>query len=292
MPAREEVTFPAGDGSCGAWLWRPDGASGVVPCVVMGHGFSLTRHDGFEAYASRLVEAGVAVLAFDYRHFGDSPGVPRQRFRLKLQREVWRGAIAFARRQAGIDGRRIVLFGYSFGAAHVVEVAAADPDGIAALVLVAPFLDGLWRALRTPPRVSAWITPRALADALGRHTTVPVTAQPGERAAMTFPGEADGFARAVASDSPWRNRISPAIFLTVATVRPMRRRVPMPVLVAAGGRDVSVSAKAIERFAARSSSVSVTRYEDYDHFSFFAGDGRDRVSADVVAWLRSAGLVV
>lgn len=292
--SREDVTFPAGDGSCAAWLWRPEGAAGDVPCVVMGHGFSLTRHDGLEAYAARLVEAGVAVLAFDFRHLGDSPGEPRQRFRIGLQLEDWRGAIAFARRQAGVDGGRIVLWGYSFAAGEAVSVAADSGDGIAGLLLIAPFLDGLWRAATTPPSVSAWITPRAIADAAGRHVVVPVTAPPGGKAAMTLPGESDGFARAVSGDSPWRNEISPGIFLTVGTFRPFRKaaRVTMPVWIGAGGRDVSVSSRAIASFARRAPRVSVSRYPSYDHFDFFASPGAvEQVAGDQVAFLRSAGLV-
>jgi uncharacterized protein len=74
---REDLTFPAGDGRCAAWLWRPAGAPGDVPVVVMGQGFSLTRHDGVPHYAERFAEAGLAVLAFDHRHLGDSPGLPR-----------------------------------------------------------------------------------------------------------------------------------------------------------------------------------------------------------------------
>ncbi len=59
---REDLTFPSGDGHCAAWLYRPASGGDAVPCVVMAHGFSLTRHDGLADYAERLAEAGVAVL--------------------------------------------------------------------------------------------------------------------------------------------------------------------------------------------------------------------------------------
>src|SRR5690606_34007710 len=68
-----------------------------APCVVMSHGFSLTRHDGLAPFAEALAAAGSHVLVFDPRHLGDSGGTPRQRFRITLQREDWQAAVAHAR---------------------------------------------------------------------------------------------------------------------------------------------------------------------------------------------------
>ena len=55
----------------------PEGA-GPHPCVVMAHGFSAVREQRLDAYAERFAAAGLAVLVFDYRHFGASQGEPRQ----------------------------------------------------------------------------------------------------------------------------------------------------------------------------------------------------------------------
>jgi len=134
------------------------------------------------------------------------------------------------RRLDGIDPQRIILWGFSFSGGHVVETAAADPR-IAATIALCPMVDGLARALATPPLLSAWLIPRALADQFGRHNVVAVTGQPGEHAAMTLAGEADGFAAAVPVGSPWRNEISPGVFLTVAIHRPLAkaRRIHCPL---------------------------------------------------------------
>ena len=283
---RTDLRFVSGDGACAAWLYRPAAATGdPAPCVVMAHGFSVTRHDGMAPYAERFAEAGAAVLALDFRHFGDSPGTPRQRLRRGLQVEDLRSAVAFARAQDGVDPERIVLWGFSLGGAHAVEVAVEDPR-IAAVIALCPMVDGLARALATPPRLSAWITPRALADALGRHTTVPVTAPPGGHAAMTLPGEADGFARTVAPGSPWRNRVSPGILLSVATIRPVTKaqRLACPVWVGLGERDVSVSAKAVVRLAERAPRGELHRYA-VDHFDPFAGEGPQAIAAEQAAFL-------
>lgn len=285
---REDLTFPSGGTICSAWLYRPAAADGDVPCVVMSHGFSLTRFDGLEPYAEALAAAGAAVLVFDHRHLGGSGGSPRQRFRIHEQAEDVRNAVATARELPGVDPDRIVLWGFSFSGGTAVNVAAADPR-IAGLLLLCPFLDGLPRVLkatRTDPRGVAWILPRAVKDKLGSPTLIPVTAQPGEHGAMTFPGEADGFAAAVAPGSPWRNEISPAIFATVAFHRPVLRasRIHCPVWVGLGERDVSVDNRAVERFAARAPRAELHRY-DVDHFEPFHGDDPARIAADQAAWL-------
>ncbi len=266
-------------------------ASAPAACVVMAHGFSLTRHDGLVPYAERLADAGIAVLVFDHRYLGDSGGQPRQRFRKRDQLEDWRSAVSFARTLDGVDPERIVLWGFSFSGGHAVETAAADARIAGALVLC-PMVDGLARALATPPALSAWLTPRALADQLGRHNLVAVTGQPGEHAAMTLAGEADGFRASVPEGSPWRNEISPAVFLTVAMHRPLTkaRSLRMPLWVGLGEDDVSVSKRAVERLADRAPRAELHRYP-YDHFGAFVDGGPERVGADQVDFLRRQGLL-
>ena len=66
------MTFGAG---LAGWLYQPPGATA---CVVMGHGLSAVRDQRLPAYAERFAAAGLAVLLFDYRHFGASAGEPRQ----------------------------------------------------------------------------------------------------------------------------------------------------------------------------------------------------------------------
>jgi fermentation-respiration switch protein FrsA (DUF1100 family) len=67
-----EVFFDSGGVECAAYLYSSAGVNGNVPCVVKGHGFSGTRDLGLHVYAERFAAAGMAVLVFDYRHFGAS----------------------------------------------------------------------------------------------------------------------------------------------------------------------------------------------------------------------------
>ena len=75
---RDDVRFRSGDSDCAGWLYRPEAAAGEVACVVLAHGFGALKEARLDAFAERFAAAGHAALVFDYRHFGDSGGEPRQ----------------------------------------------------------------------------------------------------------------------------------------------------------------------------------------------------------------------
>ena len=291
--ARTNVTFMSDGDRVAAWSYpSADGAIDPAPCVVMAHGFSLTRHDGLADYAERFAAAGLRVLVFDHRYLGDSAGEPRQRFRIRAQLDDWRHAISHARGMQGVDPERIVLWGYSFSGGYVTTLAARDSRLAAALVLC-PFVNGLARVLATKPALSAWILPRAFADLAGRPELIPVTGPPGAHGAMTLPGEAEGFERTVAPGSPWRNEISPGVFATVAFHRPLvyAKRIGCPLWVGLGERDRTVEAKSVERLAARAQNGELHRYP-VDHFGPFEGDAPERIAADQIEFLGRCGLTL
>lgn len=281
--AREDVTFQSGGDEIAGWLYPGSNET----CVVMAHGFSLTRHDGLETYAEGLRRAGATVLVFDHRYLGDSGGEPRQRVRIKDQAEDYRAAIAFVRGLDGVDPDRIVLWGYSFSGGTSVNVAAGDPR-IAGVMLLCPFLDGRARTVdttRRTPWAATRLMARAIRDRLGFHNLIKATGEAGEVAAMTFEGEAAGFAEATKKGSPWRNEVTPGVFATVALHRPVAKsnQLTMPVWVGLGERDITVSRKAIEKLAATAPSAELRRY-DIAHFEPFHGADPAAISADQVDW--------
>ena len=286
---RTDVTFRSGGAECAAWLYRPVDADGPVPCVVMAHGFSMTRDQGLAPYAEELAAAGAAVLVFDFRHLGDSGGEPRQAFNAAAQKRDLVAAVACARELDGIDPDRIVLWGFSFSGGTALNVAADDPR-IAGAFLVNPFLDGLHRTLGTLRR-TPWVTVRIVAAALSyvvrRRPLIPVTAAPGELAAMAWEGEAEGFAASGGPGTTWRNEIAPAVFLTVALHRPVRRarELVCPVWISLGERDITVSDRAVEKAASRAPHAELHRY-DADHFEPFHSAVQSVMAADQADWLR------
>jgi fermentation-respiration switch protein FrsA (DUF1100 family) len=289
---RADVSFNSGGDEVAAWSYAPAAgpANGPVPCVVMAHGFSLTRHDGLEPYAEAFAAAGVRALVFDHRYLGDSGGLPRQGFSKAAQLEDWRSAIAYARAQPGVDAERIILWGYSFAGGHVTTIAPRDTR-LAAVLALCPFVNGLARVLSAPPKLTAWLVPIAIADLAGRVRRVPVTGAPGSHSIMSLPGEAEGFAAAVAPGSPWQNEMRPGVFVTVPFHRPLARaaQISCPLWVGLGERDISVDKASVVKLAERAPKGELHRY-DCDHFGPLHGDAPDRIAADQVEFLRRHGL--
>jgi len=85
---RHDVSFTSGKDSCAAGLYLPTGVTSP-PVVVLGHGLGATREMRLDAFVERFARAGIAALAFTYRHFGDSSGQPRQLLSIKRQLADW-----------------------------------------------------------------------------------------------------------------------------------------------------------------------------------------------------------
>lgn len=281
MSSSSPAEWHAGGGSTGR------GAEGDVPCVVMAHGFSLTRHEGLATYAEAFARAGAAARVYDHRGLGDSDGVP-QWISPWDQIDDRRAAVAFARSLDGVDTDRIVVWGYSMGGGGAVVAAATDPR-VTAAILVCPHLDGRWRTwrdARADPRNVAWIMAQAFKDRF-HPTSISVAVRPGEHAALNCAGEYEGANMLVAPGSPWKDTIRAGPTLAYVFYRPVTkaRKVRCPVLIQMCEGDVTVSRAAIEKFAQRVPHAVVRRY-DGDHFPPFYGELPETLAAEEADWLR------
>jgi dienelactone hydrolase len=277
MSAREDITFQSGGERCAAYLYRPAGPDGPVPCVVMGHGFSATRDDAMPGYAERFVAEGMAALVFDYRHFGSSTGEPRQLLSISRQLDDWRAAIAFARTLDGVDPDRIALWGSSFSGGHVMQIASED-DRLAAVVSQCPFTDGLSVIKVTPKGNLLKATAAAIADQagalLGRPPRlIPAVGAPGTFAVMTAPEAEPGFRAIVPEGSRWRNEVAARVMLTIGTYRPAAKagRIKAPLLVCPCARDDTVPPGPAEAAAPRAPRGELKVY-DQGHFTIYEDD--------------------
>ena len=282
-----EVRFGPDREQRAATLYRPGGLRGPVPCVVMGHGVTLTRGDGIPDYAERFAAAGFAALAFDYRHWGNSEGEPRRWVSLRRQLEDWRAAVAYARTLAGVDHERVAVWGMSLGGGHALLTAAADRR-VAAVVAVVPMTDGMAICLKpSPPSVALRSTWRALRETITRRpVTMPLAGPPRAFAALDAPEALPGFERLAASNG-WRNEVNTGAGLGLLRYRPVRRatRIQAPVLVQLGERDGMAPRPPIEKTAARAPRGELIRYP-IDHFECFWPEHIDRVVNDELDFLR------
>jgi uncharacterized protein len=282
-----DVSFDSGGQHCAATVYRPRGATGVVGCVVMGNGITLTRKDGIPEYAQRFAESGFAVLAFDYRHWGDSGGEPRRWISLRSQLEDWRAAVQYARALEGVDPAQVALWGMSLGGGLALMTAATDPR-VAATVALVPLSDGLAAVAQPAPFcVTARLTWSIMRRAVTRRpVTIPVAGAPGSFALLPAPEALPGFER-LASDNGWRNEVNAAgLLFTFLRFRPVQNaaRIQGPVLVQLGERDRTVPLPAIEKVSARLPKGELMRYP-IDHFGCFWPEHAEHLASDQLKFL-------
>jgi fermentation-respiration switch protein FrsA (DUF1100 family) len=123
---REDIEFNADGVTLRGWLYRPDGATGRSPTVVMAHGFSAVKEMYLDRFAEAFAGAGLAALVYDNRGFGASDGEPRQEIDPWAQVRDYRTAITYAATRPEVDADRIGVWGSSYSGGHVLVVAAVD----------------------------------------------------------------------------------------------------------------------------------------------------------------------
>lgn len=284
---RQDVSFDSGGERCAAWLYRPAGATA---CVVLAHGWSAVREQRLDVYAQRFAGAGLAALAFDYRHFGASGGEPRNLLDIRRQLEDWRAAVGYARGLQGIDPEAIALWGTSFSGGHVIELAAQD-GRIAAVVTQMPFVDGLGTMLRLAPvhvlrLAAAGLRDQAAALAGRAPYMVASVGPPGSTAFMNSPDAEPGFRSLDPPGSTWRNETAARIGLHLGFYRPTRKasRVRCPILFVIADDDVITPPRLSAKAAAHAPYAEVRHYPG-GHFDPYAGELFERVIADETGFL-------
>lgn len=288
---RLDVQFPSGGLQCAAWLYLPEGAR-PAPVIVMAHGLGGVRGMRLDAFAERFAAAGYACLVFDYRHFGDSEGQPRQLLDVQKQLADWKAATAWARTCPQVDGRRVVLWGTSFSGGHVLATAAGD-DRLAAVISQCPFTDGLASGLALDPLSSLRVTARALRDQVGAWlgagpVTVALAGTKGEAALMTAPDVMPGYLGLLPPGAGDRfpNYVAARFGLQIIRYFPGRQaaRISCPLLVCVCDTDTVAPAGPTLRHVRRAPKGEIRRYAE-GHFDIYVGEAFERVVRDQIDFL-------
>ena len=289
---REKVRFVSGDTECVAWHYA--GSNGG--CVVMAGGFAVTKEPGTDLFAKRFHEAGFSVLAFDYRHLGESGGQPRQVVRIREQQADWSAAIGFAAGLPEVDPARIAVWAFSASGGYVFGLAARDAR-LAAAIAQTPNADNLAASRNAAgyqkPLAMLRFTGRGLLDAAGGLTgraprLVPLVGEPGTVALLTTPDSADA-AAALNPDGrypQWRQEVAARSTVGLAFWRPGRAaaRVRCPLLVVVADQDRSALAEPSVRAARRAPGAELVRLPG-GHYAPFL-DAHEQAVAAEVAFLR------
>jgi fermentation-respiration switch protein FrsA (DUF1100 family) len=293
--ARTDVSFEVNGTAISAWLFLPEERSAPVPCIVMGHGLGATKSAGLDSYAAHFQAAGFAVLAFDFRHLGQSGGEPRQLIWIPYQQEDYAAAIAYARGLEEINAAKIALWGTSLSGGHVIVTAAQDPD-IACVVAQVPLLAGdaggmevvravgLGHLLRMSfghglrDLVRSWF-------GLSPHK-VPIVGKPGTIATLADSGAWDTFCHLASDD--FINEACARIIIRMDKYHPIKyaAKVRCPVLLQGCDLDIGVPPSIIKKAQQRlGERAEVIRYP-IDHFDIYVGDNFEKAVSDQLAFFK------
>jgi fermentation-respiration switch protein FrsA (DUF1100 family) len=262
-----------------------------APVIVMAHGLGAVRSMRLDVYAERFQAAGYACLLFDYRHFGDSAGEPRQLLDIRKQHEDWQAALAFARQCPEVDGQRVVVWGSSFSGGHAIYLGATQP-GLAAILAQCPFTDGIASGLAMNPITAVQVMPLAVADLMGswlgaQPVMVASSARPFRAGLMPAPDCLDGYTGLVPPGAKFRNEVAARFAPQILTYRPgtMAKDVRCPAFFAICKNDtVAPSATALRQV--RQAPVGEIKTYDAGHFDIYVGAAFERVVADQLAFLQ------
>lgn len=290
---RHDIQFESHGLQCAGWFFRAaDTSLAPRPCIVMAHGLAGVKEMRLDAYAELFAAAGYHALVFDYRHFGDSAGEPRQLLDLGKQLQDWHAAITYARSLPRVEPDGIVLWGSSLSGGHVIRVAAEEPH-LAAVISQVPHVDGWASALAMGLPLLVRLTWHGLADQLrallGQPAHyIPVSGEPGQLAMMTGPGEARAFARLLPNNHRVDQRIAARIALRVASYSPGKHlpQLRMPCLLQVGEQDITTPPEPVLKACARAPRVTLRSYP-CGHFEPYVEPMFSRVVDDQLNFLTS-----
>lgn len=257
----------------------------------MGNGLATEWNFGTLGFVRAFTAAGIATFNFDYRHFGESGGEPRQIIDFGKQLDDWRAALACLRQRSEIDATKIAIWGSSLGGGHAISLAAEEP-GLRAVIAQVPHLDSR-EAMKSVPAGQIFRTlGHAFRDKLGSIVglpphTIPLAAEPGEIGLLTRPGWKSHYLALVPSGSQWRNAIPARSLFTAGNYNPVDlvERLNMPVQLVYGIHDAGVPASVVEAAGRRMANVMLVPY-DGDHFAVYDGPLHETVVTQETEFLR------
>lgn len=294
----KKLNFNSSGLNCAADFYAPFNATGKLTCIVMGHGFTGTK-DQLAPYAMKFAEAGMAVLTFDYRYFGESDGKPRQIIDIKKQMEDWKAAINLARSLETVNPNRIVLWGSSLSGGYVINLGSED-SSIAGIVAQVPAIDkstkgmsieGKAKMEREGISLFALIMISLKSIAAGIYDAIrgliglspyymPVFGKPGSVAGFTDPAcekYSELFAKA---GSTWQNQFAPRFLFGVPKYKQgTAERIKMPLLICVAEKDTEANPEMAIDIATKAPHGKFIIYP-VTHFEVYFGKTFEQIVSD------------
>jgi pimeloyl-ACP methyl ester carboxylesterase len=286
---REKVRFLSGDAECAAWHYP--GTTGA--CVIMAGGLAVTKEPATDQFAKRFHDAGLSVLAFDYRRLGESGGQPRLVLPIKDQLADWQAAIDFAATLPGVDPARVAIWGFSASGGYVLDIAARNPQ-LGAAIAQTPHADGPAGLRNAASHQKGFamlrFTGRGVLDALGglvglQPLLVPLVGPPGTVAMLSTPDAVNDGIRALSPDNRyphWQQRVATRSALRLGFYAPGRRasRIRCPLLVLVCDQDRTAMPEPAATAADRAPRGELARMPG-GHYEPFLGGHEQAVEAEL-----------
>ncbi len=289
----ERTEFLSDGTTCvGHWFWPPSAGPEPLPVIVMGHGFSAEWTFGTAETIADFTAAGFAVFTFDYRHYGESAGQPRQLLYVGRELNDWRSALNLVRADQRIDPHRLCLWGSSLGGGHALTIASED-HGIVAAAAQVPHCSAMAAVQAVPLGAAVRTTAHALWDAMvclfGGNHTIPILGDPGDVGGMTYPGWKEEVLRLKPTDSDWVNALPARSMLSIVRYSPGHRaaQIRCPVCIHYGLNDRGVPPASVEKTARKIPQVELHPFEG-DHFDVYHGQVRADTVSDQIGFFARA----
>ncbi|XID74346.1 alpha/beta hydrolase [Alkanindiges sp. WGS2144] len=267
----QKSTFLVDGITCAATLHTPLGADKKqYPAILMLGGWGSIQQALTLPYINQFVQAGFAVMEFDYPGWGLSGGWPRQDINPWKRVKAANAALAHLKGQAQVDAHAIYLWGTSFGGGHVVDLASQHPDLQGAIIQV-PMLDGLATVRAVPFTKLAKFISLGFIDLMkpGSPIHIRTLSEAGEFGSMDRDKAWEALQTALKAHDgkKYDNRVTARSLLTVSFYRPWKKLkdIKIPMLIIGATRD-TVAPFVPEKIKSAGNPLLQVIEMDADHF--------------------------
>lgn len=123
----KRVVFEVSGTSVVGHLHLPEG-DGPFPAVITGGPMTSVKEQVTGTYAAALAERGIAALAIDHRHYGESGGEPRQYELYPHKIADLQTAVSALAEDGDIDADRIGAVGVCLGSGYLAHAILTMPQ--------------------------------------------------------------------------------------------------------------------------------------------------------------------
>ncbi len=278
------------------WFYQAETAERTVPCVILSHGLGATKDMVLEDYALKFVEAGFAVISYDYRHYGESEGMPRQMYIGVKQIADLKGVVMFAKNRPEIDSKRIFLWGTSAGAIYGVIAASQDPDIAGVIAQCGAYdhkednkagIDRDGRGFYLKLFIHAQRDKGRSRFGLSRHM-LPTYGKPGTLAFIRGEGIYEGVSKLAKDSKTFKNEICAGFMLMphAPDVIEASKQVRCPVLLQVCEKDEIVSPRSHLRLIENLDSWAKLIEYPIGHFDIYFDEAFDQATSDQIEFMK------